>query len=35
MLEGERKAVEQLRGWCSVNLMVGNELCPPENLSTF
>lgn len=28
-------ATKQLRAWCMVNLMVGNELCPPENLHLY
>jgi hypothetical protein len=35
ILESERKATEQLLAWCGVNLMVGNELCPPENLNQY
>lgn len=32
MKEGERNSVEKLRSWCSLNLFVGRELCPPENV---
>lgn len=30
MPETERGFVHQLRAWCMMNLLVGNELCPPE-----
>lgn len=28
--EQEKPAVKQLLAWCNLNLMVGNELAPPE-----
>lgn len=33
--EQEKPAVKQLLAWCTVNLMVGNELCPPETLNQY
>lgn len=32
MKEGERKTMEKLNGWCTLNFMVGGELAPPENV---
>jgi len=35
MTTSERPAVEQLLRWCNVNLLVGNELCPPANINQY
>ena len=35
LLDKERAATKQLLAWCSVNLLVGDELCPPENINQY
>ena len=33
--EGQRNSVERLVRWSTVNLLVGNELCPPVSLQNY
>jgi hypothetical protein len=33
--DDERSAIEQLSRWCGVNILVGNDLCPPESLHKY
>lgn len=33
--DNERAAIEQLSKWTGMNLLVGNELCPPETLHSY
>lgn len=33
--EQDIPALKQLIGWAQMNLLVGRELCPPENLSNY
>lgn len=35
MMAEERGAIERLLRWCTVNIAVGNTLCPPDYLSHF
>lgn len=35
LTEQERPALEQLSRWAGVNVLIGNELCPPESLHQY